>query len=63
MSPDEARDEAKLEVLGESIDPPPVKEEQDARFPKLRRRMDIKAVGAALQARQESLMADGDALH
>lgn len=57
MGPDEALYDAKVTVLGEYIDHH-VKEEQDELFPKLRRKMDIKAVGAALQARKEELMAE-----
>ncbi len=47
---------AKVKVLGEYIDHH-VKEEQNEIFPKLRRKLDLKAVGAQLQARKDELMA------
>ena len=48
---------AKVKVLGEYIDHH-VKEEQDELFPKLTRKMDMKAVGAQLQARKDELMGE-----
>jgi hypothetical protein len=54
--------DAKVKVLGEFIDHH-VKEEQEEMFPKLRRRIDIKAVGERLQQRKQELMAEQDALH
>lgn len=48
--------DAKVTVLGEYIEHH-VKEEQEEMFPKLRRRIDIKAVGAELMARKQELMA------
>ena len=48
---------AKVKVLGEYIDHH-VKEEQNELFPKLTRKMDMKAVGAQLQARKDELMAE-----
>jgi len=47
---------AKVKVLGEYIDHH-VKEEQNELFPKLTRKMDMKAIGAQLQARKDELMA------
>ena len=58
MRPNEDLYDAKIKVLGEYVDHH-VKEEQDEMFPKLRRRMDIKDVGARLQARKQELMAEG----
>lgn len=55
MSADDDLYDAKVTVLGEYIDHH-VKEEQDEMFPKMRRRIDIKAVGAELQARKQQLM-------
>jgi hemerythrin-like domain-containing protein len=49
--------DAKVKVLGEYIDHH-VKEEQDELFPKIRRRMDIKAVGTLLQERKHQLMTE-----
>jgi hypothetical protein len=54
--------DAKVKVLGEYIDHH-VKEEQDEMFPKLRRRIDIKAVGERLQQRKQELMAEQEAMH
>ncbi|MEF7614162.1 hemerythrin domain-containing protein [Aquincola sp. MAHUQ-54] len=63
MTPDEPLYDAKVKVLGEYIDHH-VKEEQDELFPKLRRRIDIKAIGAALMERKQALMAEeADGLH
>jgi len=47
---------AKVKVLGEYIDQH-VKEEQNELFPKLKTKLDMKAIGAQLQARKEELMA------
>jgi hemerythrin-like domain-containing protein len=47
---------AKVKVLGEYIDHH-VKEEQNELFPKLTKKMDMKAIGARLQARKDELMA------
>ena len=55
MSADDDLYDAKVTVLGEYIDHH-VKEEQDEMFPKMRRRIDIKAVGAELMARKQQLM-------
>ena len=55
MSADDDLYDAKVTVLGEYIDHH-VKEEQDEMFPKMRRRIDIKAVGAELLARKQQLM-------
>lgn len=55
MSADDDLYDAKVTVLGEYIDHH-VKEEQEEMFPKIRRRIDIKAVGAELMARKQQLM-------
>jgi hemerythrin superfamily protein len=61
MSADDDLYDAKVKVLGEYIDHH-VKEEQDEMFPKLRRRIDIKAIGAQLLERKQELLASPDAL-
>ena len=61
MSADDDLYDAKVTVLGEYIDHH-VKEEQDEMFPKMRRRIDIKAVGAELMARKQALMAEKNVL-
>lgn len=55
MSAEEDLYDAKVKVLGEYIDHH-VKEEEEEMFPKVRRPMDIKQVGAQLQARKDELM-------
>ncbi|MCR5868597.1 MULTISPECIES: hemerythrin domain-containing protein [Aquincola] len=55
MTADDDLYDAKVTVLGEYIEHH-VKEEQEEMFPKLRRRIDIKAVGAELLARKQELM-------
>jgi hemerythrin superfamily protein len=55
MSADDALYDAKVKVLGEYIDHH-VKEEEEEMFPKVRRPMDIREVGAQLQARKDELM-------
>ncbi len=58
MSPSDALYDAKVKVLGEYISHH-AKEEQDEMFPKCREsEMDLKAIGAALQARKVDLMAE-----
>lgn len=52
--PDAPLYDAKVTVLGEYINHH-VQEEEKEMFPKIRRRMDIKEVGARLQARKEEL--------
>lgn len=59
MGADEPLYDAKVCVLGEYIDHH-VKEEQDELFPKIRRKLDIKALGAQLQERKEALMQEMD---
>ncbi|MEP6874748.1 MAG: hemerythrin domain-containing protein [Burkholderiales bacterium] len=54
--------DAKVKVLGEYIDHH-VKEEQDEMFPKLRRRLDVKTIGAELLARKEELMVGSASTH
>lgn len=60
MGADQDLYDAKVKVLGEYIDHH-VKEEQDELFPKLRRRLDIKAIGAQMQQRKQALMAEAAA--
>lgn len=55
MSADADLFDAKVKVLGEYIDHH-VKEEEKELFPKTRRRIDIKEVGALLQQRKSDLM-------
>ena len=58
MDPSDALYDAKVVVLGEYISHH-AKEEQDEMFPKCRdTAMDLKAIGAALQARKADLMAE-----
>ena len=56
MDPAGALFDAKVKVLGEYINHH-VKEEQNELFPKLSKKLDLKAVGAQLQARKDELMA------
>ena len=62
MAGDDELYDAKVKVLGEYIDHH-VKEEQDEMFPKLRRKIDIKAIGEQLLRRKEQLMAEQEAVH
>lgn len=55
MSGDASLFDAKMKVLGEYIDHH-VKEEEKELFPKTRRRIDIKQIGALLQQRKADLM-------
>lgn len=58
MNADDDLYDAKVKVLAEYIDHH-VKEEQDELFPKIRRRLDIKAVGAKIAERKQALMPKG----
>lgn len=60
MSGDDDLYDAKVTVLGEYIDHH-VEEEQEQLFRKVRRKLDLKEIGAALQARKQALMQPGDA--
>lgn len=55
MRADDGLYDAKVKVLGEYIDHHATEEEKEL-FPKTRRRIDIKEIGAALQARKAELM-------
>lgn len=60
-----ARDEmydAKVKVLGEYV-MHHVKEEQNELFPKVSRKLDLKAIGEEMKERKEALMTELDAAH
>jgi hemerythrin superfamily protein len=57
MDPEDDLYDAKVKVLGEQIDHHAT-EEEDEMFPKVRKtKLDLVAMGEALQARKEELMA------
>lgn len=62
MDPAEELYDAKVTVLGEYV-AHHVKEEQEEMFPKLRRKLDIKALGAEMQQRKQALMEEQEGLH
>jgi len=61
-SPDDDMFDAKVKVLGEYI-AHHVKEEQNELFPKLKGKMDMRDIGAQLQARKQELLASAEAAH
>ena len=60
MEPGEELFDAKVKVLGEYV-AHHIKEEEDELFPKLRRKLDLQAIGEQLAARKQELMDEVDA--